>query len=139
MLRIYYICNMSSFQDRIQQVMSHFNLTAKDLAEMCDVQRSAISHILNGRNRPNVSFLAKLSEGIPTLNTTWLLHGYGDIVTNVTTDNRNESSDRKSSFEYRHKQGGSIENRDSRTLTRVILLYSDGHFESYDPSEQTQE
>jgi transcriptional regulator with XRE-family HTH domain len=127
---------MSSFQDRIQQVMSHFNLTAKDLAEMCDVQRSAISHILNGRNRPNVSFLAKLSEGIPTLNTTWLLHGYGDIVTFVTSDCKDDSSDGTSNFDYNRKQEGALENTDGRTLTRVILFYSDGHFESYDPRER---
>lgn len=130
---------MSTFQDRIQQVMAHFNLTAKDLAEMCDVQRSAISHILNGRNRPNVSFLAKLSEGIPTLNTTWLLHGHGSIVTNVTNEFDTQQHRQRPPVDYLQKHDRERQIKEGRTITRVILLYSDGHFESYDPREGDQE
>lgn len=123
---------MPTFQDRIQQVMTHFNLSAKDLAEICDVQRSAISHILNGRNRPNVSFLAKLSEALPTLNTNWLLHGTGEIIANVTNVT---NSPKPYPTTPAHHSIGSQPTEKGRRVTRVILLYNDGSFDSYDPQE----
>jgi transcriptional regulator with XRE-family HTH domain len=72
------------FSERIAAVMRHYNLQAKDLADLCGVQRTAITHILNGRNRPSVGFLSQLSDAFPELNTRWLLHGRGHIFTNVT-------------------------------------------------------
>lgn len=78
-----YICFMD-FSERIAAVMRHYNLQAKDLADLCGVQRTAITHILNGRNRPSVSFLGQLSEAYPEINTRWLLHGRGNMFTNVT-------------------------------------------------------
>jgi transcriptional regulator with XRE-family HTH domain len=74
------------FSERIAAVMRHYNLQAKDLATLCGVQRTAITHILNGRNRPSVGFLSQLSDAFPELNTRWLLHGRGNIFTNVTGD-----------------------------------------------------
>lgn len=78
-----YICFMD-FSERIAAVMRHYNLQAKDLADLCGVQRTAITHILNGRNRPSVSFLGQLSDAYPEINTRWLLHGRGNMFTNVT-------------------------------------------------------
>lgn len=75
------------FSERIAAVMRHYNLQAKDLADLCGVQRTAITHILNGRNRPSVGFLSQLSDAYPELNTRWLLHGRGNIFTNVTGHN----------------------------------------------------
>lgn len=65
--------------------MRHYDLQAKDLADLCGVQRTAITHLLNGRNRPSVGFLSQLSDAYPELNTRWLLHGRGNMFTNVTS------------------------------------------------------
>jgi len=78
------------FSERIAAVMRHYNLQAKDLADRCGVQRTAITHILNGRNRPSVSFLGQLSDAYPEINTRWLLHGRGNMFTNVTSAVSNE-------------------------------------------------
>lgn len=75
---------MDAFSKRIQTVMEHYGLSASRLADKCGVQRSAVSHILNGRNRPSVSFLMALSDAYPDLNTRWLLHGKGEMITTVT-------------------------------------------------------
>lgn len=73
-----------SFQNRIIHLMEHYGLTAKDLAGITGVQRSAISHLINGRNKPSVAFVTQLTAHFPDLNVQWLLHGKGNVVTNVT-------------------------------------------------------
>ena len=65
--------------------MRHYNLQPRELADKCGVQRTAINHIINGRNRPSVGFLMALSESFPELNTRWLLHGAPPMFTNVTS------------------------------------------------------
>lgn len=64
--------------------MRHYGLQARELADKCGVQRTAINHLLNGRNRPSVGFLSALSTSFPELNTRWLLHGTGTMFTNVS-------------------------------------------------------
>lgn len=76
------------FSERIAAIIKHYNLQGKELAELCGVQRTAIHHILNGRNRPSVAFLSQLSSAFPEINTRWLLHGKGSMFTSVT--NRQE-------------------------------------------------
>lgn len=73
-----------NFSERIEAVMRHYGLQARELADKCGVQRTAINHLLNGRNRPSVGFLSALSDSFPELNTRWLLHGNGPMFTNVT-------------------------------------------------------
>ena len=73
-----------NFSERIEAVMRHYGLQARELADKCGVQRTAINHILNGRNRPSVGFLSALSTSFPELNTRWLLHGTGTMFTNVS-------------------------------------------------------
>jgi transcriptional regulator with XRE-family HTH domain len=80
-----YKCNGMNFSERIEAVMRHYNLQPRELADKCGVQRTAINHIINGRNRPSVGFLMALSESFPELNTRWLLHGAPPMFTNVTS------------------------------------------------------
>lgn len=89
------------FSERIERIMRHYGLNSKELADKCGVQRTAINHILNGRNRPSVGFLSALSESFPELNTRWLLHGKGAMFTNVASV---DSSDSKSDLDHPPKQ-----------------------------------
>jgi len=73
-----------NFSERIEAVMRHYGLQSRELADKCGVQRTAINHLLNGRNRPSVGFLSALSTSFPELNTRWLLHGTGAMFTNVS-------------------------------------------------------
>ncbi|MFZ6052372.1 helix-turn-helix domain-containing protein [Halocola ammonii] len=71
---------MGSLADRIQEVMSEFNLTSKEFAEKIGVQRSSISHIVSGRNKPSLDFIMKLTTTFPELNSKWLLHGKEEMI-----------------------------------------------------------
>lgn len=64
-------------KDRIAHVLKTKNITATQLAEELDIQRSGISHILSGRNNPSMDFLIKLKESFPEFSLDWLLLGEG--------------------------------------------------------------
>lgn len=67
-------------KDRIQKYMDEKNINAGELATMLEVQRSNISHILNGRNKPSAAFIEKMLVVFPDLNARWLLTGEGAML-----------------------------------------------------------
>lgn len=66
--------------DRIKRFIETQNITASGFANVIGVQRSSVSHILSGRNKPSLDFVLKLKEHYPDLNLDWLLFGSGPIL-----------------------------------------------------------
>ncbi len=66
--------------ERVKLLMSVKNLSSAQLAEIIGVQRSGISHILSGRNKPSLDFVLKVMEAYPDLNESWLLTGAGEML-----------------------------------------------------------
>ena len=62
---------------RLQQFLELENLTPARLADMLGVQRSGLSHILSGRNKPSYDFLTRILTKFPHINAEWLLTGKG--------------------------------------------------------------
>lgn len=69
--------------DRLIEILKTFNLSAAQLAEQIGVQRSGISHIMSGRNRPSLDFIQKLLTRYPEINPNWLLFGKGELLKSV--------------------------------------------------------
>lgn len=67
-------------KDRIAHVLSIKNISATQLAEEMEVQRSGISHILSGRNNPSLDFITKLKGTFPEFSLDWLLLGKGPVT-----------------------------------------------------------
>lgn len=62
---------------RLQQFLDLEQLSPSKFADVIGVQRSGLSHILSGRNKPGYDFLYKLSLKFPQINVEWLLTGKG--------------------------------------------------------------
>lgn len=62
---------------RLQQFLDIEKLSPARLADMLGVQRSGLSHILSGRNKPGYDFIFKFLNCFPTINAEWLLTGKG--------------------------------------------------------------
>lgn len=71
-------------KDRLKEFMDYKKLTAADLADTIGVQRSNVSHILNGRNNPGAQFLEKLLMAYPDLEANWLLTGRGVMISGIS-------------------------------------------------------
>ena len=70
--------------NRLQQFLELENITPARLADTLGVQRSGLSHILSGRNKPGYEFLTKLLTKFPHINSDWLLLGKGKPYKNFT-------------------------------------------------------
>lgn len=58
---------------RIKRLIEDSDLSSAAFADKLGVQRSSISHILSGRNKPSLDFVMKLLEAFPTVSPDWLL------------------------------------------------------------------
>lgn len=61
--------------ERFKQLLSQLNLSASEFADKIGVQRSSVSHVLSGRNKPSIDFLEKILNVFPGIDTTWLITG----------------------------------------------------------------
>ena len=56
--------NSSDFIKRLEQLLQHYDLNASAFADKIQVQRSNISHLMSGRNKPSLEFVLKVVETI---------------------------------------------------------------------------
>jgi len=63
--------------DRLKQFLTMEGLSPARFAEIMGIQRSGISHLLSGRNRPSFEFLEKIMTAYPDINPEWLILGKG--------------------------------------------------------------
>ena len=139
----------NSIGTRLKEWINTRGLSASDFAKQLQIQRSAISHIFSGRNKPSVDVLFKIKSTYPEMNLDWLITGVileqtendnpkilksgADTDTqkvtnvnsqNVDTDIQDVNSDNETKPKSRNKD---------RLLMRIIELYSDGTFRHFDP------
>lgn len=69
--------NTSDFINRIDQILKFHDLSASVFADTIGVQRSSISHLLAGRNKPSLEFVLKVVASFPDVDLYWLLFGKG--------------------------------------------------------------
>ena len=69
-----------SLNERISEIIDYTNLTPSEFADAVEVQRSSISHITSGRNKPSLDFLVKVKEKYPELQWEWLILGQGEML-----------------------------------------------------------
>ncbi|MBL4594149.1 MAG: helix-turn-helix transcriptional regulator [Flavobacteriales bacterium] len=111
--------------DRFKYLMKLNNLTASAFADEIGVQRSSVSHILSGRNKPSLEFIQKIITRFPKVSADWLIAG----VTNA------------------EKQGVDIkETTPSKTapsptpslkikeIKKILIFYNDNSFEEFHPN-----
>lgn len=65
---------------RITQIMEREGLTPSKFAEAIGIQRSAMSHILNGRNNVSLDVLIKILGRFTYVDSDWLLFGKGEMI-----------------------------------------------------------
>ena len=59
--------------DRILELMKDKNLTPSQFADEIGIQRSGISHLISGRNKPSLEFIMKVLKRYPDVKAEYLL------------------------------------------------------------------
>jgi transcriptional regulator with XRE-family HTH domain len=105
---------MNEIVDRIKKIMIERKMTASDLSKKINVQKSSISHILNGRNKPSLDFIVKLCNSFNDINLDWLINGKINSIPKLNSD-----------FSLKNKNL-------SKRVIKIVLFYDDKSFDTYE-------
>ncbi len=67
--------------ERIKAIMAHYQLRAAQFSDAIGMQRSAVSHVLSGRNKPSLDFVLRMKRRFPEISLDWLTQGEGKMLT----------------------------------------------------------
>ncbi|MCB0466322.1 MAG: helix-turn-helix transcriptional regulator [Aequorivita sp.] len=126
--------NSSDFVKRLEKILEYYSITATVFAEKMDFNRSTISHLLSGRNKPSLEFVMKLLQKFPEVEMNWLLFGKGSFPATSESKPLNISSKQKlgSNEENNDVVQKAIQiNQNSKDIERIVIFYNDGSFNVY--------
>jgi transcriptional regulator with XRE-family HTH domain len=146
--------------DRINKILRFYKINSSRFAEEIGVQKSSISHVLSGRNKPSLDFIQKLLKVYPDINADWLIMGKGKMlieenetnlfsghdkqkeVVAVIKEEKNESEKiLLESAENKAKTIGKqpitpgIPANSNKQASKIVIFYSDHTFKEFLPEE----
>ena len=75
---------METFPERLKFLINQKKLSNAELAEKIGIQKSTVSHLLSGRNKPGFDFLNNLAKAYPDINLRWLITGEGEPLADIS-------------------------------------------------------
>jgi transcriptional regulator with XRE-family HTH domain len=146
--------NTEEFIKRLEIILDYYGINASAFADNIGVQRSSLSHLLSGRNKPSLDFVLKILDIYPEVDLYWILNGKGNFPksensnatekdsgerfkeTNTTPslfdDNANESEQKAKSEKNLPSEKVVIHSRESE-IDKIVIFYKNGTFKSYVP------
>lgn len=136
--------------ERLKTILNYYNLSASAFADKIDIPRSSISHLLSGRNKPSLDFVLKLVANFKEVDLQWFLYGTGsfpkkeEVIVKTTStssalslfteDKSNEIEEIKEKKEIPKEIITKKEVKQSKSIEKIVVFYSDGTFKDYDKS-----
>lgn len=129
---------MPSLKDKIEALITGLGLSSTRFADIIEVKRPIISHILTGRNKPSLDIIQKIVERFPELEYNWIGDDqYLDPEVIQAIRENNDFSASSRDFNGADISAGEPEISNSqaepKTLVRVMLIYSDDTFKVLSP------
>jgi transcriptional regulator with XRE-family HTH domain len=138
---------MDEIGERIKQFIEEMNLNAAEFSELIGIQRSSLSHLYSGRNKPSVDLLLKIKKHFPEANLEWLITGIKSPVNpaKVEIDEKKVENKAKSDVTNVNNDVSKTDNQNitdihnakekakakSKEIESVLLIYTDGSFKAY--------
>lgn len=129
--------------ERLQEIMSYYQLTPSALADSLEIPRSSISHLLTGRNKPSLDFVIRLIRKYPEIDLYWFLNGKGTFpkekilekksTTETPTLAKQPSIIKKEEKDLTSKIK-STQTVKNKKVKQIVFFYEDGSFETYLPN-----
>ena len=117
--------NTVDFINRLKDIIQHHQLSASQFADSIGVQRSSISHILSGRNKPSLDFILKVTNTYTDVDIYWLLNGKGSFPKSSSSPTIAGNSPALSS------PNNNPESVNHKKISRILICYDDGTFDEY--------
>jgi len=135
-------------KNRILEILEKSGLTPSEFADKIEVQRSAISHITSGRNKPSLEFLIKIKQAFPEIDSDWLIFGIEksadseeNFIENEEKENRDDSYptlfelfDTDEKIEKAEPEIVELPispSTEQKKIIRALLFFDDGSFEDF--------
>jgi transcriptional regulator with XRE-family HTH domain len=149
---------------KIEQIIIDKGISPSKFADDLDIQRSSVSHILSGRNKPSLDIIQKILRAYPDIDRDWLLFDNNvpqqntpqtnrqqPVNLRVTGQNLFEQKPRESNRNFQAEQipvqspvnvmpKRKIErptipsSNTNKQIERIMIFYTDGTFEERRPS-----
>lgn len=119
--------NSDDFAKRLQKVIDFYAETASSFSDKIGVQRSSISHILSGRNKPSLDFVLKILSTYPEVELYWLLNGKGEFPSNpkkITTEIKQDTV-------APVQPATTKKEPEDKTIDKIVIFYKDGTFKEF--------
>ena len=142
--------NSKDFVKRLEKILDYYGISATAFAEKMDFNRSTISHLLSGRNKPSLDFVMKLLHEFPEVELNWVLYGKGSFPSTAESNNEKEVYKRrpltptekdlnlfsKNSSSVEKKSKSSIDDIEQnqntgKEIDKIVIFYRDGTFKAY--------
>ena len=150
--------NTDDFVKRLEQVFEYYGLSGASFADKIGIQRSSLSHLLSGRNKPSLEFVMKIVSVLPEVDFEWILNGKGNfpkssIVEKPVHDVQQQVTptlsfpDDISEKEINFPKYDSVEvsekviqneplkhitsTENGKTISQIVIFFNDGTFSNY--------
>ena len=147
--------------DRINKIIKLYKINSSKFADEIGVQRSSISHVLSGRNKPSLDFIQKLLKAYPEINSDWLILGKGKMLAEDATDDLfgnildEETADKPENLQKvevvekpptppqedikqmtdNQRAKPSSAQLNSKQVSKIVIFYTDKTFKEYLPED----
>ena len=155
--------NIEDFIKRLEIILDYYSLNASSFADKIGVQRSSLSHLLSGRNKPSLDFILKILDVFPDIDLYWILNGKGNFpknaeefeeIKNSTEQVEKQNSPTPSNSEKipenlfselqdqnsipaldtkKNENQNSTKDYTSDAIDKIVIFYRNGTFKSYIP------
>lgn len=152
--------NIDDFIKRLEIILEYYNLSASSFADKVGVQRSSLSHLLSGRNKPSLDLIMKIVSEFPEVDLYWIVNGKGNfpksenqnleipstpisknVQVEIETKNQPDLFSAEPSVE-KNRVNEISEEKFSNTrileninfnqeIDRIVIFFKDGTFKSY--------
>jgi len=152
--------NTDDFIKRLEMILDYYGINASAFADKIGVQRSSLSHLLSGRNKPSLDFILKILDVYPEVDLYWILNGKGNFPKNneissplepttsfspilpensspvITKDLFSENSIEEKTTTSPKYSNEIIKNLFEEDIEKIVFFYKDGTFKSFNPNQK---
>jgi transcriptional regulator with XRE-family HTH domain len=151
--------NTDDFIKRLEIILDYYSYSASVFADKMGVQRSGLSHLLSGRNKPSLDFVMKIVENFPEVDLYWLLQGTGSFpkkedsqygISPTPSSPAPQPEETKTEDLFTEKKDpiqtsnlfspeikpSALSLSNEKNIERIVVFYANGTFKSYSPENK---
>jgi transcriptional regulator with XRE-family HTH domain len=134
--------------ERVLEILKIKNLSPAQFADQIGVQRSSISHLISGRNKPSLEFIQKVIRTFPEISIDWLLSGEGPLSNKENYENVEANSPaglflsdtvaKEKTIDLKKQQPEKVQRKkipdpEGKKIEKIVCFFKDNTFREYFP------